>query len=82
MDTHHSFLDQGQYPFGYKCSIRKPPDQRPVILIGQDESTFHQYIFSNRNWVNNKGSSPILPKGFGDMLMISGMQSQKTGVGL
>ena len=82
MDTHHSLRYLNHKPFDYKLSIRKPNNDRPKIILGQDESTFHQNIFSSRNWKNNKGASCIHPKGEGEILMISGIQSRETGLGL
>ena len=31
--------------------------RRPVLLVGQDESTFHQYTFSKKSWKGPNGSS-------------------------
>ena len=51
------------------------------MILGQDESTFHQYIFANRTWKNISGYNQIVPKSVGDLLMISGYQSRETGLG-
>ena len=47
MDTHRSLKLADHKPFEYRCSIRMPRNARPKIILGQDESSFHQYIFSS-----------------------------------
>ena len=62
-------------------SVRKQTNIRPLMLIGQDESTYHQYVFSNKHWKGPTGLNFILPKSSGDILMISGFQSREFGLG-
>ena len=57
-------------------------DTKYVILVGQDGSTYHQYIFSKKGWKGPEGHTFILPKGEGEVLMISGFQSREIGLGL
>ena len=52
------------------------------MLIGQDESTYHQFVFSSKQWKGPSGRNFILPKGDGEILMISGFQSREFGLGL
>ena len=52
------------------------------MLIGQDESTYHQYIFSKKHWKGPTGLNFILPKGEGEILMVSGFQNREFGLGL
>ena len=53
IDTHphlQNYIAEPCKIFGGNLSVRKKIDQRPVIIVGQDESTFHQYIFLKRRW--------------------------------
>ena len=52
------------------------------MLIGQDESTYHQYTFSKRYWKNCTGRNFITPKSEGEMLMVSAFQAREFGFGL
>ena len=50
VDTHNkllSFVSDDTEDFGGNLSVRIN-GRRPVLLVGQDESTFHQYVFSNK----------------------------------
>ena len=67
---------------GGDLSVRKPPNTRPVIVIGQDESVFKQYSFSSKSWVNPNGERKLLPKSDGYSLMISAYCSRVFGFGL
>ena len=52
------------------------------MIIGQDESSFHQYIFAKKSWKGMKGLSQLVPKSVGEVMMISGYQSREFGLGL
>jgi len=54
---------------------------KPVIIFGQDESTFNQYAFGNKLWVGSNGERAFLPKHNGMGLMISAFQSREFGFG-
>jgi hypothetical protein len=68
--------------FGGNLSVRKPPNVKPLMSFGQDESVFTQYSLGNRQWVAPGGERALLPKTEGLSLMVSGMQSRETGFGL
>jgi hypothetical protein len=36
--------------FGGKLSVRKHPDDKPLIIIGHDESIFKQYLTTTKAW--------------------------------
>jgi len=48
--------------FGEKVSVKRPPNSRPVIIFGQDESVFSQFSFNGMQWVGLSGERSILPK--------------------
>ena len=60
---------------------RKDLQRKPIILIGQDESVFHQYLVGVRHWKGPKGERPLLPKSEGDGYMVSAFQSRTFGFG-
>ena len=52
------------------------------MVIGQDESTYHRYVFSSKHWKGPTYLNCILPKSSCKILIISGFQSQEFGLGL
>jgi len=68
--------------FPLRMSVRVPPDSLPIIMIGQDECVFSQFLVSSKMWVGPHKESPLLPKSEGEGRMISGMQSRDFGFGL
>ena len=49
IDTHPVLQDcitHGMHHYGGNLSVRKERNKIPIMLIGQDESTYHQFIFS------------------------------------
>ena len=76
IDTHDILMDHvtpaGKVYYG-DLSVRRNKSKRPLMLIGQDESTYHQYVFSNKGWKGPTGAVPLLPKSSGEILMINTM---------
>ena len=68
--------------YGANLSIRRDTTKKPLMIIGQDESSFHQYIFAKKSWKGMKGLSQLVPKSVGEVMMISGYQSREFGLGL
>ncbi len=68
--------------FGGKVSVRRPPNSRPVIIFGQDESVFSQFSFNGMQWVGPSGERSILPKNDGMGVMVSAFQSREFGWGM
>ena len=66
-------------PFGGNLSVRKPLHKKPLIIFGQDECIFKQYIFRNKCWNGPNGEVPLMPKDEGQGLMISAFVSRKYG---
>jgi hypothetical protein len=53
VDSHPSFksyVNNENEVHGGNLSVRFPDNRRPVIRIGQDESSFSQNSFSSRSW--------------------------------
>ena len=62
-------------------SIRVSPQTRPLMIVGQDESVFAQYLLGSKTWVGPKGQRPLLPKSEGDGYMLSAFVSREFGFG-
>jgi hypothetical protein len=72
-----------RYVFGGTTSIRvKDEEFRPIIIFGQDESAFHQFLLKSKNWTGPKGECALLPKSEGMAVMVSAIISRDTGFGL
>ena len=62
--------------------IRQPVGDQPLLFIGKDESSYHQFVFSRNQRKGPDGHNFILPKGLGETFIISGFQSRNFGLGL
>jgi hypothetical protein len=58
-------------------SIRVSLTATPLMIIGQDESVFAQYLLGNRTWIGPAGQRPLLPKSEGDGYMLSAFVSRE-----
>ena len=76
------FLDADGRRYGGNLSVRATVGSKPLMLIGQDESTFYQLVFAKKQWKGPKGKNFIQPKGVGEILMLSGFQAREFGLGL
>ena len=64
-------------PHGGNLSVRKPVDRPPVMIIGQDEAIFKQFLFVSKMWTGPNGERPLLPKDEGAGVMISSSAFQE-----
>jgi hypothetical protein len=62
-------------------SIRVSSMARPIMIVGQDESVFAQYLLGAKTWIGPKGQRPLLPKSEGDGYMLSAFVSREFGFG-
>ena len=79
---HEHAANMGFGSFGGNLSVRKPQDVKPLMIFGQDESVYSQFLLGSRQWVGPEGQRPLLPKTDGLSLMISALQSRETGFGV
>jgi hypothetical protein len=63
-------------------SIRVSTATRPIVIVGQDESVFAQYLLGSKAWVGPKGQRPLLPKSEDDGYMLSAFVTQEFGLGI
>ena len=83
VDDHPSFSEQlGGTPFGGNLSVRKQQSDKPLIIMGQDECIFKQYLFSHKSWVAPDGTRALIPKDEGAGVMISAIASREFGFGM
>ena len=62
-------------------SIRVSVRCQPIMIVGQNESVFAQYLLGSKTWVGLKGQRPLLPKSEGDGFMLSAFVSREFGFG-
>ena len=62
-------------------SIRVSAMARPIMIVGQDESVFAQYLLGGKTWIGPNGQRPLLPKSEGDGYMLSAFVSREFGFG-
>jgi len=68
--------------FPLKMSMRALPNSLTVVIIGQDQCIFLQFLLTSKIWVGPHKESPLLPKSDGESRMISAFQSRDFGFGL
>jgi hypothetical protein len=76
------FANETYGAIGGNVSVHKAPDKRPLIIFGQDESIFNQFLFNSKQWVGPSGERSILPKSAGMGVMVSAFQSREFGWGM
>jgi hypothetical protein len=64
-----------------RMSVRAPPESKPLMILGQDECVFTQFLLGQRTWVGPKGERPLLPKTEGEGYMLSAFVSRDLGFG-
>ena len=62
-------------------SVKKKPEEKPIIMIGQDKSIFKQFLITAKQWNLPDGSCAINPKEDGQGIMISTFVSRDFGYG-
>ena len=66
--------------WGGRVSVRSNTNMKPIMIIGQDESVFHQYSLVTKQWVGADGQRALLPKSEGAGIMISAFQVREIGI--
>ena len=77
-----SILQGNVLTFGGNLSVRCPSDAKPLVIFGQDECVFSQFLLPTKQWVGPNGERALLPKTDGMSLMVSAFQSREFGFGL
>ena len=83
VDYSELFVDMVRHlPFGGHLSHRRPPNSKPLIIFGQDESIFRQFAMTKSCWYGPDGTTALVPKDDGQGVMISALISREFGYGL
>jgi hypothetical protein len=83
VDEHPLFQDESNHlPFGGSLSIRKKKEEKPVMILGQDECIFKQYSLNKKSWSDPNGTKALLPKDEGQGVMISAFTCRELGFGM
>lgn len=82
MDDHPTFQQRcSNLQFGGHLSVRKKESEKPLILLGQDESIFKQYTLSPKQWSFPDGTTTPNPKEDGQGVMLSSFVPRDFGYG-
>ena len=85
VDDNQQFTDWKDWPdeesrrFGGCLSVRMPEGAKPLIIFGQDECIFKQYVFCKKTWVGPNGETALTPKDEGHGVMLSSFVSHEYG---
>jgi hypothetical protein len=63
--------EQNQTIHRADLSVDFPEGSRPLIICGQDESVFYQYLFSSRTWHGKNGETSLVPKSLGNTTLMA-----------
>ena len=67
-------------PMGGNCSVRKKNDEQTVMIFGQEEAIFKQFLLNIKMWTGPNGERPLLPKDEGSGVMISSFITREHGL--
>ena len=82
VDDHEEFqVACRSVPFGGNVSVRKPVGQRKLMMFGQDEVIFRQFLMWMYSWTLPDGTKQLVPKDDGMGLMLSSFCSRELGYG-
>ena len=83
VDEHLTFQKECEHlQFGGNLSVRMPPDEKKVMMMGQDEAIMRRNIFLLLAWSMPDGARPLIPKDEGYGLMtISAFTCRELGFG-
>ena len=62
--------------------MKNSEDEEPIIIIGQDVCIYKQFLFSRKYWALPDETTPPMPKGEGQGVMLSSFVSRELGYGL
>jgi hypothetical protein len=85
LDTHKAFGDfvsANNKQYGGDLSVRLRVGECPVLLVCQDESTYHQFVFSKKQWKGPNSKAFLMPKSEAKIYMASGFTACEFGLGL
>ena len=63
-------------PYGVHMSVRAPPGYNPLVMVGQDEARFMQFLLIMKQYLYTEVKQDLLPRTDGLYLMILPFQSR------
>ena len=82
VDDHIKFQKMcSKLEYGGYLSVRKPPNCKPSLILGQDKCIFCQFIFSQGFWCCPDGTKQLIPKDDGHGVMLSSFTCREFGYG-
>jgi hypothetical protein len=82
LDRHKAFCDFMSANNKQYGGFRLRVGEHPLLLVGQDKSTFHQFVFSKKQWKGPNGKASPMWKSEGEIYMASGYMAREFGLGL
>ena len=79
LNNNHEKLSDAE--FGGFLSVRKKECEKPIIMIGQDECIYKQYLLVKKQWILPDGTTAVNPKDEGMGIMLSSFCSRDFGYG-
>lgn len=76
------FINDENKQYSGNLPVRKNPNDKPLIRVGQDESLFHKNQLGRKSWILSDGRKRIDPKSDGDAIMGSAFNSRVFGFGM
>jgi hypothetical protein len=81
-DFLHDLAAERRFKYGGNLSVQMPAGVHPLIILGDDECDFAQYLLGSKQWVGPKGERALLPKTDRLSLMLSAFQCCEFRFGL
>ena len=84
VDNHETFLERGteMHEFGGLLSVRFPAGKLPILLFGQEEVIYKQFMSMWKAWTGPGGVKALCPKDEGIAVMISAIVGDDLGFGV
>ena len=81
VDDHEGLhaLANDRYPLGGCLSHKHNPNNKPLIILGQDECIYQQFTIHGKQWCGPNGERALMPKTDGYGVMISAFQCREFG---
>ena len=80
VDDHIDFQNRCNHlQYGGYLSVRKDPQLKPLMILGQDEVIFKQFVFSKGVWILPDGTKQLMPKDEGQGVMLSSFVGREIG---
>ena len=69
-------------PYGGNLSVRKPPNTKPLMILGKNKCIFKQYLFTAGYWMLPDDTKQFVPKDKGQGIILSSLTCCELGYGM